>query len=137
MGHIQNPALLPKVRSQMLMQAIGGKLPSGVQIDPMPCSLRISSFIPGWKCSGPDTVVGCHMNKTLGKSMGSKGSDLAVAAGCQHCHDILDGRDRARANYIADHYATAMMLRALLGLQETHARLVGLGLITVSGMELI
>ena len=55
---IINPYMLPKVRSESLRQAC----------QHMPCTLRISSFIPGFRCSGDDTVVGCHIDKAIGKA---------------------------------------------------------------------
>ena len=121
---ITNPALLPTVRSEPLMQAIEG----------MPCSLRIASFVPGLRCAPPETVVGCHL-PGISKGVGHKNTDLAVAAGCSVCHDILDGRDRARSDYIAANYPAALQERLNRALQETQARLVGLGIITVKGFE--
>ncbi len=123
---ITNPALLPKIRSRTLLDAIEG----------MPCSLRIASFYPGHRCAPPETVVGCHL-PVIGKGMSSKVSDLYVAAGCQHCHDILDGRDHVKAAYIREHYPTALMDRLLQGLAETQARWVGMGLLEAKGQEII
>lgn len=122
---ITNPVLLPKVRSTAIMQAMAG----------LPCALRISSFYPGHRCAGADTVVGCHL-PTIGKSMGSKVSDLFVVAGCFHCHQILDGRDPKRRDFIMDNYPTAITLRMLDGLAETQSRLVGLGILTCADMEI-
>jgi hypothetical protein len=123
---ITNPALLPKVRSEAIMQAANGQ----------PCSLRIASFIPGRKCAPAATVVGCHL-PTIGKGMGTKVTDLAVAFGCQACHDLLDGRDRAGAEYLIQNFPTAVATRLTDALVETHARLVGMGIITVEGGEVI
>lgn len=122
---ITNPALLPVVRSESLMQAING----------MPCSLRIASFLPGRRCAPAETVVGCHL-PGIGKGVGHKNSDLSVVAGCAACHDILDGRDRAGADYVAAHYPAALQERLNRALQETHSRLVGLGIISVKGFEI-
>lgn len=117
-----NPHLLPKVRSRTLMNAISG----------MPCSLRVASFVPGGKCSDPSTVVGCHIS-TIGKGMGTKVSDLFVAAGCFNCHNIIDGRDRAGADFIREKYPTAFVERLMRGHHETLSRLYGMGIITVAG----
>lgn len=114
---IHNPALLPKVRSPLLMSSING----------MPCSLRIASFV-GLPCAHEATVVGCHL-PGIGKSMGSKVSDLHVAAGCQTCHDLIDGRDK-RIEFIRANYPAALAERLLLALAETQARQVALGNIT-------
>lgn len=113
---IINPYLLPKIRSPALMASMDG----------MPCTLRIASFIPGRKCSHQSTVVGCHL-PTIGKGMGTKVTDLAVTAGCQACHDLLDGRDRAGADYLIANYPTAVQARMTDALVETHARLVVAG----------
>lgn len=123
---IENPALLPKIRSRVLLDAC----------QHMPCTLRVSSFIPTRRCAHQTTVVPCHI-PTIGKGIGTKVSDLFVAAGCIHCHDIIDGRDRKGADYIAAHYPTALMERLLRGMCETQARWVGMGLLTVEGMEVL
>jgi hypothetical protein len=111
--------LLPKVRSPALMQAARG----------MPCSLRIASFV-GLPCSGADTVVGCHL-PVLGRGVGTKATDLAVAFGCQTCHDILDGRNQNALEVIRDKYPAAFFDRLLNALVETHGRMVLLGIIKV------
>lgn len=113
-----NPAMLPKVRSRKLLDAVRY----------MPCALRVSSFFPGHRCSRQDTVVPCHI-PTIGKGMGTKVSDLFVAAGCMHCHDIIDGRDRARRDFIDKSYPTAFALRLLDGMAETQSRWVQMGLL--------
>ncbi len=123
---IENPILLPKIRSRALLDACRH----------MPCTLRVSSFLPHWQCAHQSTVVPCHL-PTIGKGMGTKVSDLFVAAGCVHCHDIIDGRDLKGASYIADHYPAAFMERLLRGMCETQARWIGMGLISVEGMEVI
>lgn len=122
---IDNPALLPKVRSRALLDAIRD----------MPCALRISSFIPGHRCSGQDTVVPCHL-PGIGKSMGSKVSDLFVVAGCFHCHQLLDGRD-ANQSVLIDRYAAAVTERMLRALMETQSRWVAAGLLTGEGWEVV
>jgi Protein of unknown function (DUF1364) len=113
--------LLPKVRSRDLLGAIQG----------MPCTLRISSLYVGHRCAPDATVVPCHLPDP-GKGMGAKTSDLFVAAGCQHCHDLLDGRDN-RIHWINDHYPRALHERIRLGLQETQSRLYEAGIIQVRG----
>lgn len=123
---MDNPHLLPKVRSPALMQ----------MMQHLPCTLRISSFIPGRRCAGQDTVVGCHL-PTIGKGLGTKVTDLAVVAGCFSCHSLLDGRDRAGADYLIANYPTAVATRLTDALVETQARLVGAGIITVQGASVI
>ena len=122
---IQNPALLPKVRSDAIMRAANGQ----------PCSLRIASFV-GMQCSGPSTVVGCHLPVT-GRGVATKPTDLAVAFGCFVCHEIVDGRAQNLREQIIDRYPAAYVTRLLEGLVETHARLVGMGVITVEGARVI
>jgi len=127
MTFITNPALLPKVRSRALLAAC----------QDMPCTLRVASFIPGQQCAHQTTVVPCHIDATLGKGMGTKVSDLFVAAGCFHCHNIIDGRDPKGRAFIMDNYPTAFMERLLKGLCETQSRLVDMGLIEVKGGEIV
>jgi hypothetical protein len=119
-----NPHLLPKVRSEPLMQSMRN----------YPCALRVSSFYPGHYCAPQSTVVGCHIGG-LGKGVATKTTDLAVAAGCLHCHQIIDGVDRAKLDWIMAKYPVAFMERVLLGLIETHSRLVVDGIIRVKGYD--
>jgi hypothetical protein len=123
---IENPMLLPKIRSRALLDACRH----------MPCTLRVAGFIPGYRCAAQETVVPCHI-PTIGKGMGTKVSDLFVAAGCLHCHDIIDGRDFGRYAAIIDRYPAAFADRLLRGMCETQARWVGLGLLTVEGAEMV
>lgn len=120
---ITNPHMLPKVRSEKIMQAMRD----------YPCTLRVSSLYPGHQCSHQSTVVGCHIGG-LGKGVSTKVTDLAVAAGCSHCHAIIDIVDN-RHNWIMARYPAAFMERVLLGLIETHSRLVMDGIIKVEGYD--
>lgn len=106
------PHLLPKVRSDAIM---------GVMRH-YPCTLRIASFVPGHGCAPQSTVVGCHL-PVVGKGVATKVTDMAVAAGCAHCHAMLDGAD-PRGAQIAALYPGAYHLRLLQALVETHAMLV-------------
>jgi hypothetical protein len=121
-----NPVLLPKVRSALIMAAAKG----------MPCTLRIASFMPSWRCADQSTVVMCHI-PSAGKGMGTKSSDLFVAAGCAHCHAIIDGVDKRAREYITEKYPAAYAERMLRGMQETQSMLVALGLIKVQGGEIV
>ncbi len=123
---IHNPTLLSKIRSEAIMQAAAGS----------PCTLRIASFLPGRRCSGPETVVGCHL-PVWGKGVSTKVTDMAVAFGCSHCHDLLDGRDREGWQYLMKHYEAAVMNRLLHGLTETHALLIAEDIIQIPGAEII
>lgn len=69
--------------------------------------------------------------------MGTKSSDLFVAAGCFACHDILDGRDRKGADYIEEKYPAAVAWRVIAGLYETQARFIEMGMIEVKGAEIV
>ena len=121
-----NPVLLPKVRSKLIMSAAKD----------MPCTLRVSSFVPSWFCADRATTVACHM-QSAGKGMSTKSSDLFVAFGCAHCHAIVDGVDRTACDYIEAHYPAAYAFRLMGAMQETQSLLVGLGLITGPGWEII
>lgn len=122
-----SPHMLPKVRSKKIMAEMA-QFPS--------CTLRIASFIPGGKCSGNDTLVGCHL-PTIGKGLSTKVTDLAVACGCARCHDILDGRDQNAQEFIVTNYPAAMMERLMNGLVETHSILIERGVIAVPDGEII
>ena len=123
---IQNPHMLPKVRSPELMRLVGT----------MPCTLRIASFLPGGKCSPQDTVVGCHL-PTIGKGIATKVTDLAVVAGCHACHDLVDGRDMSGRAYLMSHYPAAVQARMTDALVETHARLIAAGYVWGEDWEII
>jgi len=118
MNMITNPALLPKVRSQALKDAAEGQ----------PCSLRL----PGICCHDNSTVVLAHL-PGIGKSMGSKVSDLHGAFACHTCHTAIDTHSYAKRGL-----TPAMVLDAMLrGLAETQARWVQMGLLHADGMEVI
>lgn len=122
---IQNPYMLPKVRSKSLLQACRH----------MPCTLRIASFV-GQSCAAQSTVVPCHL-PTIGKGTSTKVSDLFVAAGCLHCHDIIDGRQQRILETIVSDYPAAFADRLMRGNHETIARWVGMGLITGEDWEIV
>lgn len=125
MNLIVNPYLLPKVRSDSLRQSVHG----------MPCALRISNFIPLHGCASDHTVVGCHVGR-IGKGLSTKVSDLHIAAGCQHCHDLIDGRDN-RIHWIMERYPSALWERIASALMETQSRMVMEGLISGTDWRLI
>ncbi|MBL4898095.1 MAG: DUF1364 family protein [Colwellia sp.] len=124
--NIINPHMLPKIRSKAIMQGADGS----------PCTLRIASFYPGHFCALPDTVVGCHL-PIWGKGTGTKVTDMGVAFGCMHCHDILDGRNKPAQTYIMDRYPSALAERMLHGLTETQALLIQMGALVVPDGEII
>lgn len=123
---ITNPHMLPKVRSHRIMAAANGN----------PCALRVASLYPNHRCSGDDTVVGCHL-PVSGKGTSTKVTDLAVAFGCANCHAIIDGPDKMRREYIQENYPSALAMRMLNGLVETHARLTAEAIIFVRDGEII
>lgn len=113
-----NPVLLPKVRSDLLMQSARGQA----------CSLRL----PGICNHRNETVVLAHL-PGIGKSMASKVSDLHTAYACGACHTAIDTFGWERRGLTA-----AIVLDAMLrGHAETQARMVGMGLILVPGMAVV
>lgn len=115
------PHLMPKVRSDRIMEAASG----------MPCTLRIASFVPGLTCAGINTTVGVHLDGMGGKGMRTKDTDMAVAFGCCVCHDIISRVDKRSHEFLAEHYPAAVMERMLRGLIETHALLIDMGVIQI------
>lgn len=113
---IENPHLLPKIRSESLRGSAAL----------MPCALRIAGFV-GLPCAGRDTNVMCHL-PVHGKGVSTKVSDLHMVCGCRTCHDLLDGRD-ARGMQIRAQYPHAFHERLMLAQAETLSRWVALGLI--------
>lgn len=121
-----NPHLLPKVRSRVLLDAIGR----------MPCTLRIASFVPGLSCSARDTVIPAHI-ASIGKSMGSKVTDFPmVVASCMCCHDLLDTRSQ-HGHWLMEKYPAAMLQRVICAIAETSSILVAIGIVEIKGAEII
>lgn len=119
------PHLIPKLRSPACREACAE----------MPCTLRISNFIPGHGCSDRSTVVGCH-GEGPDKGMSTKTTDVGIAAGCKHCHDLLDRRD-SRWKYLEEHYAAAVADRIHKANKETLGYLLMMGKIIVPDGELV
>lgn len=95
--------LLSKVRSAKLMKGARG----------MPCSLRLPMI-----CNhDPDTTVSAHL-PGIGKSHGSKVSDLHTAFACSACHAAIDTFGYERFGLTSTIVLDAM----LRGLCETQAR---------------
>ncbi len=113
------PHMLPKVRSEDIMSSMAY----------LPCTLRLATFIPGLGCAHDDTVVGCHL-PVWGKGIHTKVTDMAVAAGCSRCHDLIDARDQ-RWEWLQGKYPVAILERMLCGLTETHALLIDRGVIEI------
>lgn len=119
------PHLLPKIRSAKIMGAMRG----------YPCTVRVASMIPGHTCAPQSTVVGCHL-PVIGKGIGTKVTDLAVVAGCHHCHMLLDGVDERVSALIAQ-YPAAYHMRLLNALVETQAMLARDGILSAVDGEII
>ena len=123
---ILNPYLLPKVRSEILRQSIGGKLPGGIQTTPMPCAARLAGFL-GLPCEF-GTTVGCHYGR-IGKGTSTKVSDLFLIAGCRLCHDLMDPERDPRGMEIAARYPRAFYERLRDAHHETMARWIAMGVL--------
>lgn len=124
--NIFNPFMLPKVRSDAIMEAANGS----------PCTLRIASFIPGRSCTSRETTVGCHL-PIWGKGASTKVTDMAAAFGCSACHAIIDGVDQEARRFLEEKYGAAMTTRMLHGLTETHSLLISQGVIQIPGATII
>ncbi len=120
------PHMLPKVRSDELMASARGK----------PCTLRISSFIPGHACSGRDTTVSAHL-PIWGKGTGTKVTDIATVYGCSNCHAILDGQDWKGHDFVMNNYRVGVLERMLHAITETHTMMVMDGVISVKGARIV
>lgn len=115
---ILNPHSLPKARSGAIMRAMAD----------MPCTLRLAGFL-GRPCAPQETVVGCHL-PLFGKGMGTKVSDLYVAAGCHACHDLVDRRV-GDAQDVRMLYPTAFWEQIARAHAETLTRLWMAGVIVI------
>lgn len=127
-----SPHMLPKIRSEKIRDAIGGKLHD---VDQFPCTLRIASLIPGGTCSSGRTVIPAHYGD-LGKGMSTKVSDLDLVAACFACHDILDRRD-SRWQFLKANHEADVLRRLIAAGSETRAMLTFYGLIEVEGATLL
>ncbi len=79
------------------------------------------------------SVVACHSPyHQHGKGMGNKSHDIFVAFGCQHCHDILDGRKHIKPDEWAvstDIWAQFKWNKFHDGMAETQIRLIEKGVL--------
>lgn len=118
---IQNPHMLPKVRSESLTRS------AKFAEYEIGCTARVSSFIPGHRCSSDYTTVFSHVGK-LGKGKSTKTSDINGIIACQNCHDLIDAVDN-RVWWIIENYPRAFYERLWEAGCETRAHWVRLGLI--------
>ena len=117
------PHLAPKVRSTALTKGVRA----------FPCTLKLAGFV-GQSCEGQ--VVGCHLDEAGGKGTATKVTDLAVVAGCQRCHDLLDRRNPVGIKIRRD-YPAAYGQQLLRALVHTQALLAGEGIIQVKDGKVI
>jgi hypothetical protein len=130
------PHMLPKVRSEALMNAIGGKFAGHHMRAPMFCTMRIAGLV-GLQCADRSTVVGCHSG-SLGKGMSTKVSDLSAVAGCMVCHGLWDRVLTGWKSLHLDPELKALMYqRVLTATHETQAMLVATSIIKVKGATII
>ena len=61
------------------------------------CQLQI----PGVCQGGTETTVACHSPLCEDRN-GTKAPDFSIAFGCMACHDVLDRRKRAGAQYLTE-----------------------------------
>lgn len=120
---IQNPHLLPKIRSESLRRAA---------ID-MPCTLRIAGFI-GLRCAAQATNVMAHL-PVHGKGVATKVSDLHMACACETCHRLLD--QDPRGFEIREKYPHAFWEQLFKAHAETLSRWLAMDLIYGDDWEII
>lgn len=68
-----------------------------------------------------ETTVACHAQGTGMKGIGMKVPDIFIMYGCNHCHDIIDGRKKGEWDY-------RDIVRAMA---ETQMKLIDKGLLKV------
>lgn len=119
------PHMRTKVRSRKIRDAAAGRA----------CTIRVSSFVPGHTCSDPSTSVLCHFGGST-KGTGTKVSDLDAGFGCFNCHQIIDGPDKTRRDYLMSKYPSAVENRLRASVSETLAILLDEGILTVSDGEI-
>ena len=56
--------------------------------------------LPGCTGGGDDTVAAHSMQSDDGKGGAQKADDCFVVFSCQHCHDVLDGRKKLKADQL-------------------------------------
>lgn len=117
---LYRPHLLPKLESDWLLGKISG----------LPCTLRVASLVPGFRCAHQDTVIPAHIGG-LGKGMSTKVSDLEVCAACHTCHDLIDMRG-GRWGWLMEHHALTVSERMRLACDETRRILLALGHIQIA-----
>ena len=120
------PHMRPKVRSKKITDSADGK----------PCTVRVSSFFPGYECSGEDTTVFSHFSGVT-KGTSTKVSDLDGGFACFNCHAIVDGVDRKRLEYLMEKFPAALEARLRASVSETLAILIDEGIVVVKGGKLL
>lgn len=113
---IYRPTLLPTVQSKRMRQSAKG----------MPCTARISS-VAGLSCTGEETTVLAHL-PGYGGGVAAKNTDLGALYACYQCHELIDNRLKSDIHNDPEYWQ-----RLLFGLQETHALMLGEGIISVAG----
>lgn len=120
------PHMLPKVRSQKIRDL--PKIYRQHTGDPMPCTLRIASFV-GLPCAHDDTCVMDHTSGP-GKGTSTKTSDLEAVCGCATCHRLLDQPSPHEKAALVE-YGGAVEYRLRQAGAETRAAMVELGVINI------
>lgn len=69
--------------------------------------------------------------------MSTKVTDLAIAAGCSTCHDLLDWERDQRGRYIREKYGIALFTQLMKANHETIARWLSDDLIIIPKGEVI
>jgi len=89
----------------------------------MDCMIRLPGCL-----FDPETVVGCHYRLAGFSGIGLKSPDYLIAAGCAHCHSVVDGRE-----FIHNHSRDMVRLALAEAVFRTQAKLFELGLLIVKG----
>lgn len=92
----------------------------------MPCTLNIAGVCRGRH----DTTVGAHVRIVGMAGVGTKPTDLSIVFACQDCHDALDRRTKAPAEFDEDKW-----FYVARGLIRSYHLMIRAGVMSISGED--
>lgn len=119
------PNIAPKVRKALKSRSARPKMtPARKSAKGEYCTL----CLPGCR-NDTETVVLCHLRMFGGGGMGKKPPDSEAVYGCDHCHSLIDGRDRLIPE-LEKHFTWETIAYALI---RTHRIMRAKGILVMKG----
>ncbi len=116
--------IAPKARKPLKSRSTPKMTPARKSARSEDCTL----CLPGCR-NDTETVVLCHLRMFGGGGMGKKPPDSEAVYGCDHCHSLIDGRDRLIPE-LASQLTWETIARALI---RTHRIMRAKGILMMKG----